>query len=283
MKKTGKLVSLALAAAMIVSLAGCGQTTQTSSAAAQSGEVKEFKVGMECNYAPFNWTQSDASNGAVPIQGGGYAGGYDIEIAKKVAEGLGRKLVVVKTAWDGLGPAVNSGVIDAIIAGMSPLTERKASIDFTDKYYTSDLVIVVQKDGKYANAKSLQDFKGAKITGQQNTYHYSVIDQIQGVSKQTAMKDFPTMITALSSGVIDGYISERPGALSAQASNPNLTFVAFDAGKGFTTGDHETDICVGLKKGSDLVDSINKILAKIPESDRKTIMDNAVKNQPVAQ
>ena len=117
-----------------------------------------------------------------------------------------------------LVPALTSGKIDAIIAGMSPTAERKETIDFSDNYYKSDLVMVVKKGGKYENATSIQDFKGAKVTAQLNTFHYSVIDQIKGVEKQPAMDNFPAMRVALESGVIDGYVSERPEAVSASCS-----------------------------------------------------------------
>ena len=175
------------------------------------------------------------------------------------------------------------GKIDMIIAGMSPTDERKESIDFSDNYYVSDLVMVVRKDGAYANATSLADFSGAKITAQLNTFHYTVIDQIPGVDKQTAMEDFPTMIVALQSGKIDGYISERPGAMSAQMSNPDLTYIAFAEGKGFDYSTDEGAIAVGIKKGSDLKDQINKVLAGISEDDRQSMMENAIANQPAAE
>lgn len=272
MKKLTKTIALLLMVSILFSLAACG---------GKDDRKNQLRVGMECAYAPFNWTQSDGSNGAVAIEGGGFAGGYDVEIAKKIAEGLGKELIIVKTEWDGLEPAVGTGTIDAIIAGMSPTADRKTRIDFTDNYYTSDLVVVVSKDGPYANAKTLSDFAGAKITAQLNTFHYTVIDQLTGVNKQTAMPDFPTMITALATGAIDGYISERPGAISAMTSNAKLTFVSFDAGEGFEASEEDVAVAVGLKKGSELRDSINGILAGISAQERQTIMDNAVKNQPL--
>ncbi len=252
-------------------------------ASIKSQDKQEFKVGLECNYAPFNWTQLDDSNEAVEIKaGGGFCGGYDVEIAKRIAEGLDRTLVIVKTEWDGLIPALNSGKIDAVIAGMSPTEERKTSVDFSDVYYESDLVIVVRNDSPFAAAKSIQDFSGAKITGQLNTFHYTVIDQIEGVKKETAMESFPAMIVALSSGKIDGYVSERPGAISAMESNPNLMFVEFADGQGFEASPEDVAIAVALKKGNADIDAINEIISGITKEERQEIMDGAIASQPLA-
>ena len=239
-----------------------------------------FRVGMECNYAPFNWTQVEADENTVPIEGGfGYAAGYDVEIAKKIAEGLGKELVICKIEWDGLIPALNSDQIDAVIAGMSPTEERKVTVDFTDAYYNSDLVVVVRKDGAYANAASLSDFAGAKITAQLNTFHETVVSQLEGVNQAESMETFPAMITALSSGVIDGYISERPGAVSACAANADLTFVT----PGFVASEEDTSVAVAIKKGQpELIEQINGILAGIDADARNQLMDDAVLNQPVS-
>ena len=245
--------------------------------------AETLRVGMECNYAPFNWTQAEDGENAVALAGGGYADGYDVRIAQRVADYLGYELEVVKTEWDGLIMSLMSGDIDCIIAGMSPTEERLLTIDFSDPYYESDLVIVVQKDGAYANATSLADFAGAKITGQLNTFHYSVIDQIPDVDQQTAMDTFATMLVALGAGAIDGYVSERPGAESAVATNPNLTFVAFEDGMGFECDPADTTIAVGIAKGSELTAQVNAALATISEEERVQIMADALAAQPSAQ
>lgn len=271
MKKLSLIVSAMLSATLL--LTGCGS---------KASDTDTFKVGMEAGYAPFNWTQTGDANGGVKIDGAAeYAGGYDVEIAKKIADSLGKKLVIVKTEWDGLVPALTSGKIDAIIAGMSPTAERKETIDFSDNYYKSDLVMVVKKGGKYDGANSIKDFSGAKITAQLNTFHYSVIDQIEGVAKQTAMDNFPAMRVALESGVIDGYVSERPEGVSAESKNSNFKMVEFK--DGFKTSEEDTAIAVGLKKGSELTTKVNEVLSKLSEADRKTIMDNAIKNQPASE
>ena len=242
-----------------------------------------LRVGMECDYAPYNWTQANPSDDAVAIAAGGYADGYDVRIAKRIAESLGMELEIVKTEWDGLVPSLNSGMIDCIIAGMSPTEERKVTIDFTDLYYQSELCIVVRKDGAYAGATTLADFSGAKITGQINTFHYTVIDQIPGVQKMPQMETFPAMIVALSAGSIDGYISERPGAISATASNPELTFVSFADGDGFAADPDDVSIAVGVRKGSELTEQINAVLAGISAEDRQALMDAVVLAQPLSE
>jgi len=274
MKKIVKILCLAMLGVMVMGLSSCS---------GKADPDKVLRVGMECAYAPFNWTQVGGANDAVKLSDGTYAGGYDVEIAKRIAESMGRELVVVKTDWDGLAPSLTSGKIDAIIAGMSATDDRKQTIDFSDNYYYSDLVVVVQKDGAYANAAALSDFAGAKITAQLNTLHYDVVDQMAGVQKQTALEDFPTMIIALTSGKIDGYVSERPGALSAVAANPKLTFIDFVPGTGFDFSGDEVSIAVGVAKNSPLTAEINDALAKISEDERVRIMDEAVRNQPLGQ
>ena len=283
-KRVLSLIVMVLTITLLI--VGCGASSNSDSALAPETEVAKetdtFKVGLECGYPPFNWTQLDDSNGAVPIEGSPeFAGGYDVEIAKRIAEGLGKELVIVKTEWTGLLPALTSGKIDAIIAGMSPTEERKETIDFSDIYYKSDLVMVVKRGSKYENATSIQDFKGAKITAQLNTFHYTVIDQIEGVNKQPAMDDFPAMRVALESGTIDGYVTERPEAISAEAANPNFKMVEFT--DGFVTSDDDTAIAVGIRKGSELREKINQILADISEEERTKLMDEAIRNQPAAE
>lgn len=282
--KMKKVLAAALVGAMAIGMFGCGGSDAKTDKQDAQAEGGQLRIGMECGYAPFNWTQQDDSNGAVAIEGGGgYANGYDVQIAKKVADGLGKELVIVKTEWDGLVPAVQSGSIDGIIAGMSPTAERKKSIDFSDNYYVSDLVIVVRADSEYANATSIQDFAGAKITGQLNTFHDTVIDQIEGVDHVTAMPDFPSMRVALESGIIDGYVSERPEGISASAANSKFAYVGFELENGFQYEIDDAAIAMGLKKDSDLTAQVNEILAGISQEERDQLMEDAIINQPTAE
>ena len=115
MKK--KLLSLVLAASMVIGLAGCGGSGDNAAESTGEDGSKTLTVAMECGYAPYNWTQSDDSNGAVPIKDSNdYAYGYDVMMAKKIAEELGYDLEIVKLDWDSLVPAVQSGSVDCVIA-----------------------------------------------------------------------------------------------------------------------------------------------------------------------
>ncbi len=241
-------------------------------------------VGMECAYAPYNWTTSTAGEHTVAISNnpGAYADGYDVVIAKAIADDLGVELEIKAIEWDGLIAALESGEIDMIIAGMSPTEERKLSIDFTDTYFDSELVMVVRKDGAYTRATSIQDFAGAKITAQLNTFHYTVIDQIAGVRKDVARENFSALIMALDGKAIDGYVCEKPGAESAVSSNPNFTYVEFEEGQGFVCDPAESSISVGVRKGSNLTGVINEILSNL-DSQKEDMMNAAIARQPASE
>ena len=239
-----------------------------------------LRIGMEAAYAPFNWTQDDDSNGAVPIEGTNqYANGYDVQIAKKIAEAMGKEPLVVKTSWTGLIPALTSGKIDMIAAGMSPTEERKLEIAFSNAYYTSEPVLVVSRDGDFAKAKSLEDFAGAKITAQQGVWHVNLLPQLVGADPQTPMGDFSQMRQALASGIIDAYVSERPEALTAEGANSKFLMVTPDPG--FEVAESDAAIAVGLRKDDiETLVQVNAVLETISEEDRVALMDKMIEIQP---
>ena len=280
-----KILAFALAILMIaLTLTSCGKidATKDYENVLSSGKIV---VGMECAYAPYNWTVSVANEHTVPIANnpGAYADGYDVQIAKLIASTLGVELEIRAIEWGGLIAALEAGEIDLIIAGMSPTPDRKLSIDFTDTYYDSELVMVVRKDGAYTGATSIQDFSGATVTGQLNTFHYSVIDQINGVNKDTARETFTDLIMALDGGAIDGYVCEKPGAISAVEANDNFTYVEFGEGEGFVCDPAESSISVGIRKDSNLGNAINNIIRGLSTEEKQAMMDAAIARQPISE
>ena len=275
MKKTSiGILSLIMVVLTVVlgsfALTGCGKN-----------EDDNLYVGLECAYPPFNFTQTSSGNGAVKIEGSeGWANGYDVMIAKRVAEGLGKNLVIRKIEWDGLLPGVTSGHLDLVIAGMSPTDERRQSIDFSDSYYDCSLVIVVRADGKYASAKSLADFSGATIVAQSGTFHDTALEaecESYGITRATPMESFPAMTAALKAKAVDGYVAEDPGAKADCAANPELTYIPLkNNDTGFKTGAGDAVIAIGMAKNSPLKDGINRILAGISDEERLAMMNEAV-------
>ena len=185
--------------------------------ASSSGLV--FKVGMECAYDPYNWTQNNDSNGAVPIANvsGKFANGYDVQIARQVAYAIGATLEVYQYEWDALIPALQSEAITGIVAGMSPTEERLQEIDFSAIYYQSNLVVITRKGSSLLECKSLADIDkaGVKIAAQPGTFHLDALKaQTHNLTVVDNLEDFVAMRIALEAGTIDGYVAEEPTALT---------------------------------------------------------------------
>lgn len=277
-----KLFACLLLLAMVFSLAACGgKTEETDSDMAAIKASGVLRIGMECDYAPFNWMVTEPTETSEKIQGGGYADGYDVYFSRKIAEELGVEVEIVKLEWSGLTLALESGTIDLIIAGMSPTEERKQTVDFTNAYYTGKKVIVVRNDSKYLNAKSLEDFSGATLSAQLNSLHYDLIDQVPGAIKGMPYENSPAKILAVQTGVLDGFIEDIDVAKAIVESNPDLTYVVFDEGKGFVVEESKITNAIGCRKGSDMVEFINGILDTVSTEEREALMEKARKSQPV--
>ena len=272
MKKVLKIVLLTVFCAMTA------LSAFAFSACTNKKDENKLYVGMECGYIPFNYTQTDGSNGAVKISNAnGYANGYDVMIAKRIAEELGKELVIMKYEFNSLINAVQAGTLDFIIAGMSPTAERRESIDFSDAYYESNLVVVVREDGK-----SLADFSGATLVAQMGTFHDKALQEQAadfGITRGTPMDTFPMMTMALSTGAIDGYIAEQPGAIADCASVDGLKYIPLvNNDTGFQNiSPEDVQIAVGVKKGSGVTGQINAALAKISAAERDEMMENAIR------
>ena len=292
-----KILALVLALTMALTLAACGgndapggETTGTPTASAIPGlEDGVLTVGMECAYAPYNWTQMDDSNGAVPIANnpGSYANGYDIMIAQKICEVYGWKLEVMALEWGGLSPALAAGTIDVAIAGQSMTAERMAEVDMAGPYYYATIVCVTTANSPLASATSIADLSGT-CTSQSGTIWYDTcLPQIPGAELQSPADSAPAMIMALESGMVDFICTDLPTANGAVAKNPNLVVLNFAGTDGdFQFASEEiraenVNIGVSVKKGnSELQKAMNDVLNAMTEADFNALMDSAIAIQP---
>ncbi len=283
MKTSKNILSAAMA---LVLLTGCSSQpaapaqTETDTVAASN----VLRVGMECNYAPFNWTTTTQTDMTVQISGVDYADGYDVQIARKLADDLGMELQIVKLDWDSLILSLQKDQIDAVIAGMTATEERMKQVDFTTPYYVSEEVIIVRKDSDLANIKNVQELSGKKVQGQMNTIYDDIIDQIDGVQHMPAAETFPASIQALQAGGVDAVTSELPVAIGVVAANPDLTYIRFEAGKGFTDENGDATVSIAVSKDKpELLAQLQTALDKISEDDRNAMMQAAVERQPAGE
>lgn len=252
-------------------IAGCAGSDQDTSA-------DVLRVGMECDYAPFNWTQVEDSDTTVAISSVDYADGYDVVIASMIAEKLGMEVEIVKTDWDSLIPSLNAGAIDCIIAGMTETPERAEEVNFTTPYYESDMVVIVRKDSDLVNITDIQQMKGYKVLGQSNTTYDEVIDQINGVVHMVPLATYPRMVLSLQTGEADAITAELPVANGVVSANPDLTIVTFEDGKGFIV---DTSVSIAVaKENTELLEAIQGALDEISDAERLSIMEAAVGRQP---
>ena len=294
-----RITCLVLALMLALSLAACGSsaasdqgTVQTDAAGGTGVEDGVLTIAMECAYAPYNWTQADDSNGAVPIANvpGSYANGYDVMIGKKIAEANGWQLKVIQADWDSLVPGVQTGLYDAVIAGQSMTAERSEQVDFAGPYFYASIVCVTKKDSPYASATSIADLAGGKCTAQIATIWYDqCLPQIQGAQVLSAAETAPAMLMALETGSVDFICTDMPTAQGAVAAYPDMTILDFSGTEGdFQFSDEvraeNVNIGVSVKKGNtELKNMIDAVLSTMTQDDMNALMQQAIAIQPLSE
>ena len=304
-----KLLALTLTLVLALSLCACGSTDTTEEETTnQSTETETVEippvedltgvdtstimgvedgvltVGMECAYAPYNWTQIDDSNGAVPIVNnpGSYANGYDVMMAKRICEAYGWELEVMAIGWDGLCPALNAGQLDAVIAGQSMTEERLAEVDMAGPYIYASIVCVAKKDSEQASATGISELSGT-CTAQTGTIWYdSCLPQIPGAQIMSEAETAPAMIMAVESGTVDFICTDMPTALGATSTYDDLVILDFsDTDDNFEVSEGEINIGISVAKGNTaLKDAMDAALEGLTAEHFNALMYQAIAIQP---
>ena len=285
-----RLFCLMLALLMVFSLAAFGSGEEETTAPSGEGsaipglEDGVLTVGMECVYAPYNWTQMDDSNGAVPIvnQPGAYANGYDVMMAKKFCEKYGWELEVMALEWGGLSAALKAGTIDAAIAGQSMTDERLAEVDMAGPYFYASIVCVTKKDSPLASATGITHLSGTCTAQQATIWYDSCLPQIPNAEIMPQSDDAPAMIMAVESGTVDFICTDIPTARGACATYDDLVILDFSGSDdNFEVPEGEINIGISVVKGNtQLKDAFDAVLSKMTEDDFTKLMDEAISIQP---
>lgn len=286
MRNHRRIIAIALVALAAASMLFAGGSSESSDTTSASGRPV-LRVAMECGYAPYNWTQTTDANGAVQISGSGdYAYGYDVMMAKLIAEELGYELEIVKLDWDSLVPAVLSGTVDCVIAGQSITSERLQMVDFTDPYYYASIICLVKEGSEYENAQGVSDLAGASCTSQMNTVWYDVcLPQIPDADILPAQDSAPAMLVALESGRVDLVCTDMPTGQAALVAYPDMRLLDFSGSDDdFEVSQEEINIGISVNKNNgELKEAINGVLATLTVDDFNAMMDEAISVQPLAQ
>lgn len=245
-------------------------------------------IAMECAYAPYNWTQMDDANGAVPISGteGEYANGYDVMIAQRICQAYGWDLEVIRTDWDSLVPGVQSGLYDAVIAGQSMTEDRMEEVDFAGPYFYASIVCVTTEGSDFADAQGLADLTGGSCTAQIATIWYdTMLPQIEGADVQPAAETAPAMLMALETGMVDFICTDMPTALGACAAYDDMVLLDFSGtDDDFEADEGDINIGVSVMKGNtELKDAIDAVLGEMSADDFNALMDQAIAIQPLSE
>lgn len=269
----------------VITIPDVPDLTATDTAAIPGVEDGVLTVGMECAYAPYNWTQLDDSNGAVPIVNnpGTYANGYDVMIAQRICDAYGWTLEIMAIGWDGLIPALNAGQIDAVIAGQSMTEERMAEVDMAGPYFYASIVCVTRAGTEQAEATGISTLTGT-CTAQTGTIWYdSCLPQIPGAEIMSEAETSSAMIMAATTGTVDFICTDMPTAMGACAAYDNLVILDFSGSDDdFQVDEGEINIGISVLKGNgELKDAMNAALAGLTAEHFNGLMNKAISVQPV--
>ena len=269
--KAKKIVALVAAAAMVLSMAACGSTDNSSS------DAKDGSAAAETTKTSDSDTLVMVTNATFPpyeyVDGEEYKG-IDIEIAQAIADAMGKKLEVDDIDFDSIIPAITTGKADMSLAGMTVTDERKENVDFSDSYATGVQVIIVPEDSDITGPDDLANDKMIGVQ-QGTTGHIYCSDTPEkggfGEDHVTAYPNGASAIQALQTGKVDAVVIDNEPAKAFVAENPGLKILDTE----YVTEDY----AIAVKNGNtELLNQINETLAKLKaDGTLQSIIDKYIK------
>lgn len=275
------LASLGLAACSSSSqAAGDGNAVQDLSAvqsAADNGD-STLRVGSEISFPPYEWLTDTQTEFTAPVDGGGYADGFDVTLAKRIAEALDKDLLFVNMPFGDLVDALNIGTVDILLSGLADTEDRAQVVAFSHSYFDSVYGLMVKADGPFAAAKELADFSGAAVLGQKNSPLDTIIDQIPDANHLVPAEHVPDMLKSLEADTCDAvtvavetaetYITMYPDLMLIVPENPR-----FDPGFSGT--------CVALRKDDvATLEVVNQVIDGLGKDELQLLYEEAEARQP---
>lgn len=270
MKMMKKAAAIILTMGMAASLAACGSgsTAEETTAAAAAETSAETESKTEAAETTGEETEAPAESGGVLVMGtnaefepweyydGDSIVGIDAEIAAAIAENLGMELKIEDMAFDGIIPSVVSGKCDFAMAGMTVTDERKASVDFTDTYADSALVILVQASNE--EIQGVDTLEGHKVGAQTGTTGDLKASELVGDENVERYNSFFEAVQSLKQGKIDAVMIDKAPAKVFLAQNEDLKQAGEDLDK--------EEYAIAVQKGNtELLDKLNAAIDELQE------------------
>lgn len=256
----------------ILALAACGGETGTGDSSEGMGsansetevvltddskladiqEKGELVMATTADYPPYEWhLVKDGKDEIV---------GFEIDIAKAIADEIGVELVIKDMDFDGLIPALTTGKVDIVLAGMNPTPKRAESVDFTDVYISQKDVVLIRKEDadKYTSKESLAD---AKWATQKSTIQEDFIKEEFADSYLQSVGKWGTAILSLNSKKVDAILMVDNTAGRYADENENLMIAELD----IESSPNEAAVAVAKNNGS-LLAKVNEIIDEMKAS-----------------
>lgn len=242
MKK--RWLALVLGALMVVGIAGCGGGDKKADAPKDA--KKELRVATSPDFSPFEFLDEK-----------GNIVGFDVDLMTAIGKKIGREVKFENSSWDGLIPALQSGNVDVVIAGIAITPERKEQVLFSDPYYDTGLGIFVSKK---SGITGLDDLKNKRIAVQVGTIGQDIAEKVEGAEVQKLNVSADTFLE-LKNGTVDAVINHIPVFRYYLKTTGNTDMIM--VGEPLTNASDG----IAVKKGNQaLVDEINKALKELKAS-----------------
>ena len=267
-----KMIVTALAASLILSLAGCGskgaETEKTTAAAGETKEAGAEAAGTEAS----GGTLVMATNAEFPpyeYREGDNVVGIDVEIGEAIAKSMGMELKVEDMAFDSIIVAVDAGKADVGLAGLTVTEDRLMNVNFSDPYTTATQVVIVKDDSPIT---SPNDLEGKKIGVQLGTTGDQYAGGIKDATVERYNKGFEA-VQAMTQGKIDAVIIDREPAKVFVEQNEGIKMLD----EAYT----EEEYAIAIKKDNEeLLKKVNTALAELKSSgELQKILDKYIKAQ----
>ncbi len=266
-KNSKMKVMLAVLLIMLLALTACAQTAPAEPADETPGETPEaaggkigdiqsagrLVLGTSADYPPYEFIAE--------IDGNLEVVGFDIDIAREIANDLGVELEIRDMDFDGLLAALVAGNIDLIVAGMVPTEERKESVDFSIPYYSAEQRFLIRAEDA-DELTTIESLTGKRIGAQLSTVQETIAtEEISDPAELRFISRINDLVLDLKSGRIDGIVLVGPVATSYANADDQLALSEISFGQ-------EDGVAIAIAQGNeDLVDSVNATLERLMADD----------------